>query len=177
MHVVDKKARAERRERPLAAIFRDSKAVRSRLLLCAGGGGCSSCGVFLRHLEVHSVAHEGMPWPEKALTAAGAREHVKGEARCGKGKLTRGRRQKPPSRYCPILLSRPRRSRPTTASSSPLPGPGPRCRSPCASSVAWPRAARSRRAAPPDLWILQLARLIWIYKLRLHYIYKLRSKL
>lgn len=59
MHVVDKKARAERRERPLAAIFRDSKAVRSRLLLCAGGGGCSSCGVFLRHLEVHSVAHVG----------------------------------------------------------------------------------------------------------------------
>ena len=54
------------------------------------------------------------PRPEKAVTAAGAREHVKGEDRCGKGKLThelrasgrwRGHRSAPRPRVSLVTLA------------------------------------------------------------------------
>jgi hypothetical protein len=57
----------------MASNFRESKAVRSRVLLCAGG--CSSCGVLLsRHT---SVAHVGEAPAREGLAAHDDRDQVR----------------------------------------------------------------------------------------------------
>ena len=58
--------------------------MRSRVLLCAGG--CSSCGVLLRHLEAHSMTHVGEASAAKAVTAAGA-ENMSKARPAGEGKV------------------------------------------------------------------------------------------